>query len=260
MKSIVLNNISYQNTKVTILNNLSLEVREGHPITIIGDSGKTTIIRIIEHKLPYKGDLKINGIPVNDDNFRLLSKYYKVIDKELKFKRKKVKEEILHSLSKNTLEVQEKKDLLETLLNKFNIFPIINLEVERLGRIESYLLKIVCALIERPPFLILDNTLEEFNKSTQKKIYKYCKKNKITIINITSNLETSLDTEYLYCLYKGKVILEGNIPEVFKEEKIFKRLGYNLPFIIDLSIQLGYYDLTDKIYLDKDGLVKDVWK
>ena len=92
------------------------------------------------------------------------------------------------------------------------------------------------------------------------KIFKYCKKNKITIVNITSNLETSLDTKYLYCLYKGKVILEGNIPEVFKEEKIFKRLGYNLPFIVDMSIQLGYYELTDKIYLDKDGLVRDVWK
>ena len=135
-----------------------------------------------------------------------------------------------------------------------------NLEVERLGRIESYLLKVVCALIEKPVFLILDNILEEFDKSTRNKIFKYCKKNKITIVNITSNLETSLDTEYLYCLYKGKVILEGNIPEVFKEEKIFKRLGYNLPFIVDMSIQLGYYELTDKIYLDKDGLVRDVWK
>lgn len=260
MKSIVLNNVSYKNDKVTILNNLSLEVREGHPISIIGDSGKTTIIRIIEHKLTCEGDLKINGIPVNDDNFRLLSKYYKVIDKDLKFKRKKVKEEILHSLSKNTDEVKDKKEMLEILLNKFDLFPIMNLEVERLGRIESYLLRVVCALIEKPAFLILDNILEEFDKKTRSKIFKYCKKNKITIVNITSNLETSLDTEYLYCLYKGKVILEGTIPDIFKEEKIFKRLGYNLPFIVDMSIQLGYYELTDKIYLDKDGLVRDVWK
>ena len=111
MKSIVLNNVSYKNDKVTILNSLSLQVSEGNPITIIGDSGKTTIIRIIEHKLACEGEIKINGIPVNDDNFRLLSKYYKVIDKDIKFKRKKVKEEILHSLSKNTDEVQDKKEM-----------------------------------------------------------------------------------------------------------------------------------------------------
>ena len=115
MKSIVLNNVSYKKDKVTILNNLSLEVREGHSISIIGDSGKTTIVKIIEHKLTCEGEIKINGIPVNDDNFRLLSKYYKVVDKDIKFKRKKVKEEILHSLSKNVDEVKEKKDMLETL-------------------------------------------------------------------------------------------------------------------------------------------------
>ena len=74
MKSIVLNNVIYKNDKATILNNLSLEVREGHPITIMGDMGKTTILKIIEHKLTCEGDIKINGINLKEK--KLKKKYY----------------------------------------------------------------------------------------------------------------------------------------------------------------------------------------
>ena len=48
--------------------------------------------------------------------------------------------------------------------------------------------------------------------------------------------------------------------EVLKNEKLLKRLGFNMPFIIELSNLLNNYNLVNKIYLDKESLVKDVWK
>ena len=139
MKSIAFNNIHYSKDQKDIINTISFKVEENHPITIIGESGKTTLLKILENKLSYEGTIKINGIPMNNDNFRLLTKYYKIIYKELKFKEKKVKDIFLNSLTLNNANKSTKKTILETLLTEFNLYNILSLETERLGREESYL-------------------------------------------------------------------------------------------------------------------------
>ena len=53
--------------------------------------------------------------------------------------------------------------------------------------------------------------------------------------------------------------VEGPVVSVLKEEKILKNLGFSLPFIYDLSLQLNYYGLIDSIYLDEKVLVDKLW-
>ena len=61
-------------------------------------------------------------------------------------------------------------------------------------------------------------------------------------------------------VYDGKnIILEGLKNIVLKEEKLLKKVGYGLPFVVDLAIQLNYYDIFSKIYFDMDELVDDLW-
>ena len=45
----------------------------------------------------------------------------------------------------------------------------------------------------------------------------------------------------------------------FVEEKLLKRLGFGLPFIVDLSLSLEFYDILDKIYYDTSSLVGELW-
>ena len=47
--------------------------------------------------------------------------------------------------------------------------------------------------------------------------------------------------------------------EVLKEEKKLKKVGFGLPFVVDLSIQLNYYDIFKKVYFDMNELVNDLW-
>ena len=54
--------------------------------------------------------------------------------------------------------------------------------------------------------------------------------------------------------------MEGEVLSCLKEEKLLKRLGYKLPFIYDLSLQLNYYEVINKIYLDNKSLEEAVWK
>lgn len=81
----------------------------------------------------------------------------------------------------------------------------------------------------------------------------------ISFINITSKVEDAILSDYIFVYDNDDLVLEGNMESVLKEERILKRLGYGLPFAVDLSIQLGFYDCLDKVYYDIQELAEDLW-
>ena len=83
--------------------------------------------------------------------------------------------------------------------------------------------------------------------------------NNIHFVNITSKIEEVLYSQKLIVYTDNKVQIEGPVVSVLKEEKILKNLGFSLPFIYDLSLQLNYYGLIDSIYLDEKVLVDKLW-
>jgi len=54
--------------------------------------------------------------------------------------------------------------------------------------------------------------------------------------------------------------MEGKKELVLQEEKILKKLGFNLPFIVELSNGLKYYGVIDKVYFNNEELVNVLWK
>lgn len=108
--------------------------------------------------------------------------------------------------------------------------------------------------------VIFYNILDNLSDKELKKLFSYLKKNKIDFINVTNDIELTLYTDYLIIYDKDKIAVEGSTLEVLKNEKIFKRLGLGLPFIIELSILLKDYGLINKIYLDKESLADKLWK
>lgn len=100
-----------------------------------------------------------------------------------------------------------------------------------------------------------------FNLSSNEKksIIELLKKQNINFVNITSNIEDSLLSNYVIVYDEDKKVLEGNTEAVLRNEKVLKKLGYGLPFVVDLSIQLTYYDILDKVYYNMDKLTEDLW-
>ena len=57
----------------------------------------------------------------------------------------------------------------------------------------------------------------------------------------------------------AEILLIGK-EDVLREEKIFNKIGLDLPFIVELSIKLNYYGLLDKICFSNSELVQSIWK
>lgn len=81
----------------------------------------------------------------------------------------------------------------------------------------------------------------------------------IKYINITSNIEHALFSDYIIVFEKEDKILEGAKESVLEEEKVLTKLGFGLPFVVDLSLKLQFYDLFDKTYYDMNSLVGELW-
>ena len=66
--------------------------------------------------------------------------------------------------------------------------------------------------------------------------------------------------EKIIIIYDKKLICEGKTLSVLNEEKILRRLGLGLPFIVELNKYLMDYKLIDKYYLTNKKLVGAIWK
>lgn len=131
----------------------------------------------------------------------------------------------------------------------------------------------VYQIIDVLPFEKLKNTLEMFpskrvvfneslsvlSNKEKKEIFDLLDKQNINYVNVTSNIEDALFGDYIIVYDEDMKVLEGNKEVVLKNEKLLKKLGFGVPFVVDLSIQLMYYDILDKVYFDVDNLLEALW-
>lgn len=129
------------------------------------------------------------------------------------------------------------------------------------------------SIIEDLSYNKLKELIEKFNRKqivlnevfyglkTEEKLslIKLMNMRNISFINITSKVEDAVFSDYIFVYDNEDLVLEGNMESVLKEEKILKRLGFGLPFAVDLSIQLGFYDVLDKVYYNVQDLVEALW-
>jgi energy-coupling factor transporter ATP-binding protein EcfA2 len=119
---------------------------------------------------------------------------------------------------------------------------------------------IISYLIRPSKLIVLDDVLTYLSNEQKELIIKYLRKNKISLVNITTDIEETLFGTRIIVLDNGEIVMEGSVLSVLNEEKILRRLGFSLPFVFDLSKQLNYYGLLDEIILDREKLVDKLWK
>ena len=242
-----LKDISYSN----ILSNISFKINEGDNLSIIGNiaSGKTTLCNILNNRLKYNGSYLINDEVVNktivNNNVILINNCY-LYDND------KVVDIFFDEIND--------EDRIKKIVKIFNIDRLLNIRLEELNKADRYYVLIILALLSNKKYIVIDDILCNLRKKYIDNIYKYAKKNKISIINVASNLDNVLYSDYVIFLYNSKIAMEGNVIDTLKEEKLIKRLGFRLPFMYDLSLQLNYYEVLDDIIIDREKMVDKIWK
>lgn len=262
MESLVLQNILVKLGENVVLDKLSLEFKKKCNTSIIGPggSGKTTICKLLNGDLKYEGAIIINGVQIAENNNYLLKKFVRVVLNNSYNKNSLVIDELFNGLDGCNLDYDEEEKRVKKVVKYFKLQDLLENKISTFTIQEKYYIKIIKELISGCDYLVLDDIFINMNIKDVKKIITYCKQENITLINITSEMEYVLETENLVVLYNKNIAMVGDTIECLKEEKLLRRLGFNLPFLVDLSIQLGYYGLIDKVIVNDGKMIEAIWK
>lgn len=149
-------------------------------------------------------------------------------------------------------------DLSLEILENFNCMYLKN--KNDITKIDEIKINILSTLISNKKNIVFINVLTYVDNEFKRKLIKELKKQDKRIINYTSEIEETLLLDYLLVLRDTEIIMEGLTKEILKEEKILKKLGFNLPFIVELSNGLQYYRLINKTHYVSESLVNTLWK
>ena len=149
-------------------------------------------------------------------------------------------------------------DISNDILELFNETELRN--KQDLSEFDELKLKILSTLKSNSNIYVFFNVLTYLDKPFKEKLIKYLKANNKRIINYTTEIEETLLLDYLVVLQDNTIIMEGKKELVLQEEKILKKLGFNLPFIVELSNGLKLYKVIDKVYFNNEELVGELWK
>ena len=152
-------------------------------------------------------------------------------------------------------------DIMSIPLNIMEDFDCMKLNLKKdLTKIDEIKLAILESIASKKETIVFNNILTYVDNNFKEKVISYLKEQNKRIINITTDIEETILLNYLIVIYDNKIIMEGKTIDILKEEKLLKKLGYRLPFIIELSSGLKYYGVINDIVLDKERLVNDLWK
>ena len=216
----------------TVIHNVSLEVNSGEIVGLLGPNGagKTTTFYMIVGLV--KSDE--GSIHINDDNITL-EPIHKRFEQGISylpqepsvFRDMTAKDNIEAILEVDkSLTKTEKSDILEHLVDKFDLSKFINTKGIQLSGGERRRVEIARALALKPKFLLLDEPfagIDPISVLDIQKIIKVLAKEDIGILITDHNVRETLKIcDKSYVINSGKVLASGKSKDLVKNEIVKK--------------------------------------
>lgn len=260
MNIIEASNIVYKNKNKMLFHNINLEIEKGSFVTVIGEnsSGKTTLLKLLSGQIIENLNIKINNIQVNKYNAEEISKMISVINSYNEFYSKTVIEEILQD-KKNVSIFEINK--VKKMLDEFNLLYLEKMPVQNLSYAENQIISLIKAIIKEPKIIVLDNAFSKLDRDKRKElleyISKYSKKNNVTILTTTNNMEELKYSDRILLIKYSNIFFDGTYKDLIKNVDLNKE-GLKYPWEIEVSDKLKLYGLVNELYDDLDKLVGDL--
>ena len=264
---IKITNLNFNYKSKQLFNGLNMEIEKGKITSIIGPngSGKSTLVKILIGLYNYNGTIKINDILLLKDNIKEIRKSVGVVftNPDNQFVAETVMDDIAFTLENMNYKKKDIRKKIEEITKYLGIYDILEYNPHDLNSNQKQLVSLASALVHDPKILILDEALtmlDPFDKEKILNILKELNNKGLTILNISHDIEDTLISDKIYVLNEGKIVLSGTKEEVYKEENILHNLGFELPFMVELSNRLMFYDLIDHVIYDMEEMVDILWK
>lgn len=234
--AILFENVSFSyNDEKNVINNLSLKVKSGENIAIVGGSGggKSTLIKLIQaFYVPTSGEVSFFGTKdLSTGNIRKLLSY---IPQECSLFDGSIAENIAlgrPNCTKNEIIAVAKNakihDFIEALPEKYD--TLVGERGSRLSGGQKQRIAIARAIIKGSKILLLDEVTAALDSETEREIYEFLTEftKGITTITVAHRLSTIKNADRILVMEGGEIIEMGNFDNLLRQGGRFKELYDN---------------------------------
>ena len=226
--------ITYDDTNITALKDVSFSVKKGQKVAILGKtgSGKSSITNLISRLYDVdKGSVLIDNTPIKEINLIDLRKdigfvpqdpflFSDTISNNIKFGNEKAtNQEIINAAKKAVVHqnILDFKDGYNTILGERGV---------TLSGGQKQRVSIARAIIKNPQILIFDDCLSAVDTETEERILtnlEQVSKNKTTFI-ISHRVSSAKNADQIIILDKGEIVQQGPHNQLINEKGYYKEL------------------------------------
>jgi branched-chain amino acid transport system ATP-binding protein len=226
-----LSNINVYYGGVHALKNISLQIKEGEIVTLIGanGAGKSTTLKAISGMEKLRsGEIKFNREDINSLNVPSIVKLG--ISHVPEGRRIFSKMSVMENLEMGAYIRDHKEDIKRDFENIFSLFPrLLERKNQMAGTLsggEQQMLAIGRALMSRPKLILLDEPSMGLAPIIVKEIFAIVKninKSGTTVLLVEQNANMALNVaDRAYIIRNGEIEIEGNSKKILSDERLKK--------------------------------------
>lgn len=238
---ILYKNISfrYPSARQRALDNVSLKIKKGEMVAIVGKSGggKTTLINMLPRFYnPDEGAIFIDGIDISDLTFKSLRSMLGIVSQEIVLFNDTILENIKYGKpggSREEVIEAAKAAYADDFIKEFpeGYDTMIGERGLRLSGGQRQRLSIARAVLRNPPVLVLDEATSSLDTASEMIIQNALEKlmeHRTTIV-IAHRLSTVRKADRILVMGKGRIIETGTHDELLEQSGVYRKL-YDLQF------------------------------
>ena len=231
--------LTYPSTKKKALDNISLTIKKGMIIAIVGQSGagKTSLVNMLPgFYRPDVGSIQIDGTDISSSTLTSLRSLFGIVSQEvilfndtvfnnIKYGKPDASFEEVTSASKAAYA----HDFIMEFADTYN--SIVGEKGVKLSGGQKQRLSIARAVLKNPPILILDEATSSLDTESEMKIQNALEslmKGRTTLV-IAHRLSTVRKADMIITMERGKIVESGTHEELFARKGLYHKL-YDLQF------------------------------
>lgn len=252
------------------LDNVSLAIKKGEWITIIGanGSGKSTLVKTLNGlNMPEEGTITIDGLELNEENiWKIRQKVGMVFQNpDNQFVGSTVADDVAFGLENIGMPRDEMIKRIDQSLIQVGMEKFKDVEPARLSGGQKQRVAIAGVIALQPEIIILDEATSMLDPRGRTEVLETVKEiketNNLTVLSITHDINEAAQADRILVMEKGKLKFQDTPAEIFKLGEELIPLGLTVPFVEQLKQKLSAQNINiDKNILTEEGLVEWLWK
>lgn len=243
--AIVVKHLSYQYDEgPQVLNDVSFTIEHGEWISIVGHngSGKSTLLKLMGAIIPVTdGEVHIDGIRVTEDTFSDVHEKVGIVfqNPDNQFVGATVEDDVAFGLENYGISYDEMHRSVLDALNDVDMGAYLTHEPHHLSGGQKQRVAIAGVIALSPNIIILDEATSMLDPEGRIEILEVIRKlqreKNLTVIHITHHLEETLESNGIFVMNKGELILCGTPEEIYTHSETLITIGLDLPFEMKLN-------------------------